>query len=385
MKVILSIDPIRYPLTGIGRYTFELVNNLPNVSEDLSLKLLSGYTILNESGFNSHELEKRNQEDSRNTIRQYAHKIPGLVLAHRKILSNLQTKTLSKHNDSILHSPNFYLPKHSGPSVVTIHDLAFNKFPSFHPSSRATLLQKETENAVKKANVIITDSEFTKSEIVAYYGVNRDKVEAIPLASTAGGISWSTQESDEAMIRYGLRENGYSLYIGTIEPRKNIGNLISAYENLPRAARANWPIVMCGYHGWKSKDLHKRITKAEQEGWLKYLGYLAEKDLQILYSNARLFVYPSFYEGFGLPVLEAMASGLPVVCANSSSLPEVVGKAAMMCSPEDVDSLSTLIQEGLENEIWRNSARTLGIERSKKYSWYRCAKETAEVYSRIAV
>ena len=134
---------------------------------------------------------------------------------------------------------------------------------------------------------------------------------------------------------------------------------------------ARWPLVLAGYHGWQSETLHKRIQDAVTAGWARYLGYVANEDLPILFAGARLFVFPSHYEGFGLPVLEAMASGVPVVCSNSSSLPEVTGGAALMCDALDVHKLNQLIVVGLEDESWRVGAVTKGLAQSSKFSWER--------------
>ena len=143
--------------------------------------------------------------------------------------------------------------------------------------------------------------------------------------------------------------------------------------------------MLAGYHGWQSETLHKRIQDAVTAGWARYLGYVANEDLPILFAGARLFVFPSHYEGFGLPVLEAMASGVPVVCSNSSSLPEVTGGAALMCDALDVHKLNQLIVVGLEDESWRVGAVTKGLAQSSKFSWERCAKETMAVYRELAV
>ena len=170
---------------------------------------------------------------------------------------------------------------------------------------------------------------------------------------------------------------------GTIEPRKNIEVLLDAYALLSKTVRQQWPLVLIGYQGWHSEQLHVRIEAAMSEGWAHYLGFVEADDLPLIYAGARIFVFPSLYEGFGLPVLEAMASGIPVVCSNASTLPEVAGDAAAMCEPQDVDALSELINRALQDECWREQAVKKGMQQAEKFSWQRCAKETAAVYKEV--
>jgi alpha-1,3-rhamnosyl/mannosyltransferase len=175
----------------------------------------------------------------------------------------------------------------------------------------------------------------------------------------------------------------YTLFTGTVEPRKNIGTLLDAYSRLPAALRGRCPLVVCGYRGWQSDALHRRLEEAQAQGWVKYLGFVSNEMLPLLMAGARLFAYPSVYEGFGLPVLEAMASGVPVVCSNATTLPEVTGGAAAMHEPNDVDTLLVCLQQGLEDGTWRHEARERGLVRADQFSWERCASETMAVYKAV--
>ncbi|HDV3496975.1 TPA: glycosyltransferase family 4 protein, partial [Escherichia coli] len=183
--------------------------------------------------------------------------------------------------------------------------------------------------------------------------------------------------------KYNLSFKNYTLFIGSIEPRKNISTLLTAYNRLPLSLRQRVPLVISGFKGWNSDDLHKRFMKGEREGWLRYLGFTPYADLPALYAGATTFIFPSIYEGFGLPVLEAMASGTPVVCSNSSSLPEVVGDVALMCDALDVETLTTLIIKSLEDDPWRLWAGEHGIQRASQFSWERCASETITAYKQV--
>ncbi|KYP95475.1 mannosyltransferase, partial [Sodalis-like endosymbiont of Proechinophthirus fluctus] len=176
---------------------------------------------------------------------------------------------------------------------------------------------------------------------------------------------------------------GYTLFTGTIEPRKNLMVLFSAYEQLPLKLRQRYPLVISGYKGWGSGAEHQRLERGSREGWVSYLGYVAQEELPILFAAARLFVFPSLYEGFGLPVLEAMASGVPAVCSNVASLPEVANDAALTCDPRDVDALSEGIARGLQDDVWRVETIDAGLARAQMFSWQRCAQDTIKAYLKV--
>ena len=140
---------------------------------------------------------------------------------------------------------------------------------------------------------------------------------------------------------------------------------------------------MAGYKGWANEAIMERLDRAIREGWAYYLGFVPDADLPYLFAGAKLFVFPSLYEGFGLPVLEAMASGVPVLTSSSSTLPEVAGGAAAICHPEDIESMTAALLKGLVDETWRSSAVELGLSQASKFSWQKCAEETAEVYRKV--
>jgi alpha-1,3-rhamnosyl/mannosyltransferase len=253
----------------------------------------------------------------------------------------------------------------------------------YHPPERVRYMQRELNLTLQRASMLITDSEYTRQELASYFGYPLDKISTISLACSSNFCPREAAGSVSVLTRLGLLHGGYTLYAGTIEPRKNIEALLDAYSTLPDAIRQRWPLVLAGYHGWQSEQLHERINAAANAGWARYLGYVADEDLPYLFSGAHLFFFPSHYEGFGLPVLEAMASGIPVVCSNASSLPEVVGGAALMFDPEDVEALRQLMLIGLEDKVWRETAKEKGLIRASTFSWQRCAKETVAVYRKL--
>jgi alpha-1,3-rhamnosyl/mannosyltransferase len=244
-------------------------------------------------------------------------------------------------------------------------------------------MNKEIEKTLKKASHLITDSETVRQEIIKFFLWPAGKVTTIPLGVSSAFFSRDPSETIPILRSFGLKPGAYALCVGTIEPRKNVEQLISAFERLPLSLRQSYPLVLVGDIGWNSEGIHKRIDEAQRRGWLKYLGYVREVFLPALYSGCRAFLYPSLYEGFGLPLLESMACGAPVLTSNCSSMPEVVGDAGILVDPCDILSLSNGIERVLTDETWRSRAVALGIERARPMTWDVSARKTVEVYRRV--
>jgi len=243
---------------------------------------------------------------------------------------------------------------------------------------------RELPKALKRADVIITDSNYTRAEVIEYSGFDPSRVLATPLAASKEFQARTEHECLETLGKFQVSYQGYVLYAGTVEPRKNLISLLDAYEALPASLRKTTPLVVAGYKGWRSEDVHERLEKAHAAGWAKYLGFVSDQDLPILFSAAKTFVYPSVYEGFGLPVLEALASGVPVVCSNTTSLPEVAGDAALMCEHADVDTLAQLIIKSLEDQEWRQAAIRQGLQQAATLSWQKTVDKTIGAYKLAA-
>ncbi|KQW31334.1 mannosyltransferase [Rhizobium sp. Root274] len=374
MKTILSIDPIRFPLTGIGRYTFELGRHLQQSTEISDLRFLSGFRFTADLPVPS------NTSDGNHRLKRWVQKSD---IARRLAsfgLNTLKSRALRGHEDFLYHGPNYYLPQFGGRRVVTFHDLSPFRFPDCNEPQTIRILQNAMKQSARVADVIITDAEFNRQETASFFSWPLEKVHAVPLACSPEFAPRSESEIRETLAKYDLHAGGYSLFVGTIEPRKNLLVLLAAYSRLPDAVRRRWPLVLSGYKGWRNETIQQQIRDAELQGWARYLGFLPAQDLPLLYSGARLFTFPSKYEGFGLPILEAMASGVPVVCSNSSSLPEVAGDAALTCDPAAVEILTDHIYRGLEDEQWREQAIAKGFVQVSTFSWQRCAEKTLKAY-----
>ena len=379
MKVIFSVEPIRHPLTGIGRYAFELAKRLPKHPDIDQIRWFSRNRFLvaiPDPSIRAGENVRAGARKAGNFLARYDFFRRVQSLSARAG----QFRALGQTKGWLYHGPNFYLPAARGPAVVTFHDLSILKYPQFHPEGRVQFMRKEILLALKRATVIITDTEFIRQEIADYFAFPLERIRAVHLAGGEDFFPRPETETNPALAALKLSHGNYTLYTGTMEPRKNLIRLMDAYGKLEPALRRRFPLIMVGYAGWNNDAIMARVRQAEREGWARYMGYVSNDLLPTLFSGARLFVLPSTYEGFGLPVLEAMASGTPVVCSNSSCLPEIAGHAAAMCAPEDVDHLAQLLKQGLEDESWRESAVAEGLLQARKFSWERCAGETVEAY-----
>ncbi len=377
MKVIFGTDPIKYPLTGIGRYSFELAKGLEKCSDISELLFLNGRHI-------SHTLPTSTNAPSINLgLKKIIQKNWMASELYRVFMPRIKGRVLDQYKDYIYHSPNFYLPACACQTVATFHDLSVFTWPECHPKERVRYMRKELLLTLKRASILITDSEFTRQELAQYFNYPITKIFTAKLASS--GIFFPRENGviTSVISKYNIKVGKYAFFTGSIEPRKNISTLLDAYERLPVELRKTIPLVISGYKGWESEKLRARFAVAEKNGWLRYLGYTSAEDLPFLFAGAKTFIFPSLYEGFGLPVLEAMASGIPVVCSNSSSLPEVVGNCALMNDPLDTEGLTSSILKSLDDDCWRKQAIERGLERAKLFSWENCAQETLNAYRMV--
>lgn len=277
---------------------------------------------------------------------------------------------LRKHSLELLHVPHYNVPLgYKGNMVVTIHDLIHLRYP---PSRAAYIYARLMfESVCKRAKIIIAVSNNTKKDIVKLLGVDERKIRVI-----YEGLGNKFDQSHTNMEQSNS-DSGYILYIGNIKPTKNIFTLVKAFL----IAKQNFPEMRLVIAG---KNFMSKETKQYQNcPEIQFLGEVPHQEIEKLYKNAKIFIFPSFYEGFGLPPLEAMAYGIPVICSNSSSLPEVVGDAAMLFDPQNVNELSGLIVALWKDKEKRKTLSMKGIEQVKKFSWKNCAEQTARVYSEI--
>lgn len=281
-----------------------------------------------------------------------------------------------------------WMPMHNIPLIrsrkiktfVTIHDLAFKHFPKTFPLWGLLKINFLTSLAVRFSDKIITISEASKKDILKFYPfIPENKIKVI--YHGFDGDFFRSKEIGEALnnflAKYALKKGEYLLYVGAIQPRKNLNVLISAFEKIKKE-KPHLKLVLGGEKAWLWDEIEKRIAKSEYKNDIIVTGTLKFEEVKYLFQNASIFIFPSFYEGFGLPVLEAFASEVPVILANNSSLPEVGGGAAEYFEPKSSVDLAEKIGKILNNETLRAEMISRGLEQNRKFSWEKCAKETLD-------
>jgi len=288
----------------------------------------------------------------------------------------------------IFHATEHLLPPLRGVrTVFTFHDAIYALFPQYHLPLNRLFLGLMMPRFLRRADAIIAVSECSKRDAVRLYGIDPARIRVI-YEGVDARFQPVTDLARLAQVRarYALPER-YILYVGTIEPRKNLTTLLEAFHvsrsMFHAAGNTALKLVIGGKTGWLYEGLFRKLRELGLEDEVLLPGYIADEDLPAVYSAASVFVFPSLYEGFGLPPLEAMACGTPVVCSSASSLPEVCGEAALLVEPTDVSALAQAIERVLSDEPLRAALRARGLAQAAKFSWERTARETLAVYREV--
>lgn len=274
------------------------------------------------------------------------------------------------------------MPLRNVPSVLTVHDLIFRLFPQHHKRLNYWYLNAAMPLYCRRASAIIAVSQATKQDLVRCYRLDPAKITVIHEAAAPHFAPASSAQVAQVRARYRLPEE-YLLHVGTIEPRKNLSRLLEAIHRL-RRGKEDIRLVVVGSKGWLYEGFFQRLEDLELGDAVIMPGYVPDTDLAAIYTGARLVVLPSLYEGFGLPVLEAMVCGVPVVCSDRSSLPEVGGDAARFFDPEDVAAMSDVILAAWRDEVQREGMRQAGLAQAAHFSWARAADETLALYTKVS-
>ncbi len=298
-----------------------------------------------------------------------------------------QANVLGRLQADLYHSLAFVGPQWGVrvPQVITVHDLSFWRYPQTLPAWKAFYLRQLTRRSIRRAARVIAVSESTRQDVLRWAQVPSERVVTVPNGVDARFRPLPSQDVAAWRARKGLPER-FLLYLGTLQPRKNLETLLKAYARWRRQApalAAGIPLILAGAKGWYYEHLFQLVDELGLSGAVHFAGYVPAQELPLWYNAATLFLYPSLFEGFGLPVLEAMACGTPVVVADTSSLPEMVADAGLILPPRDVDAWAQGIASLLTDEAYRVDLARRGQERARQFSWERTARETLAVYQDV--
>ncbi|MFO0927012.1 MAG: glycosyltransferase family 1 protein [Gemmataceae bacterium] len=282
----------------------------------------------------------------------------------------------------LYHEPNFLPFASELPTVVTVHDLSVLLHPEWHPADRVRHHQREFLRGLQGCVHVITDTESVRAEVIRTLGFPADRVTRVPI-----GIRTGLRRLPEAEVAAQLRAldlpERYLLYLGTIEPRKNVRMLLEVYCTLPATVRARYPLLVVGGWGWNSGDVAAYLDDEARHRGVRYLGYVPEAALPALYNGARALLFPSHYEGFGLPPLEMLACGGAVLASTAASVAETVGRQAHLVPATDVDGWREALLRVCQDDDWHAELRQDAEHAARPFTWERCAVETAAVYERV--
>ncbi len=283
---------------------------------------------------------------------------------------------------TLFHATEHLLPPLRGvPTVLTVHDLIFRRYPAHHKRLNRWYLNTTMPLFCRRAGHIIAVSEQTKRDVVEAYGIPAEKIAVIYEAANPRFRPQPPETVAAVRARYGLPER-YVLFVSTIEPRKNLSRLLTAFERVHAAGLAD-ALVIVGRRGWLFDAFFADLARSPAKDAVLFPGFVPDADLPAVYAGAQVMAFPSEFEGFGLPVLEAMACGAPVVCSNTSSLPEVAGDAALLVDPLDVNILADALARVLQDAPLREQMRARGLLQAARFSWSRAAEETLAVYRQV--
>ena len=358
--------PLAQPRTGVGTYTFELARALAAAAPQDEFELISPLPF-----------EDTVLTDARPVNLALIYSRPNFF-QRRWWTVGLPSYIKRNQTLALFHGTNYEIPlRESCPAILTIHDLSLLLHSNTHAARAVRRARLLMPVMARKARLIITPSEVVKNEVCEHLRIRPDKVFAIPLAPRSSFKPVPPSETLATRKRLGI-EDQFLMFVGTIEPRKNLSTLLQALEEVMQTTELRPQLVVAGKIGWKSDEVLLQLSQSPIRDRVRQLGFVSDEDLRALYSCCSAFVYPSIYEGFGLPPLEAMACGAPVIASRVPSIKESV---ARIISATDSKGLARNVIELLRDEGARQSLSIRGLEHARDFSWQRTAALTREVYT----
>lgn len=375
IKLAFNATALRSTKTGIGQYVYQLAKGLrAHPSTDVS------YFYGSHWGNEVIENPQGGLAVAKSLVKKV---LPKPYVVVRSLMQYNFNKGVQKRQPDLYHEPSFLAFNTDKPVVLTVHDLSWIRFPEFHPLERVRAMNHFFEPSLNRASLILTDSNFVRNEVVDMFGVNPNKILAIPLGVESLFRPRMEDETAEVLCKFSLAHGRYLLAVGTLEPRKNLQLVLSAFKKISPVIRKYYPLVIVGARGWHNSKLDKEIESFVKSGEVRVLGYLSREELAIVLSGSTMLVYPSVYEGFGLPPLEGMASAVPVISSNVSSIPEVVGDAGILIDPANEVELANAIEELIDDQQLRGLYSKKGLQKSRNFTWSNCVEKTVNAYQKV--
>jgi len=370
MRIAFDATAIPANRAGAGTYIYSLVQALAHVDADNEYHVFAKPEYADEFGPLGPNFR---------LVRVPLASTPRRLLWEQAALP----RALKALGADLLHSPHYTTPRLAPcPVVATFHDMTYLLTPELHPRFHRRFFPPMMRASARRAARILNISESTRRDMLRLLPITAGKATTTLLAAGPVFRVAPAGEVAEACARFGLTPGRFLLYVGVLEPRKNVPLLLQAYARI--AARfPDSPLVIAGKKGWMYEEIFAQVSALGLSNRVVFTGYVAEEDLPRLYGGARAFVYPSRYEGFGLPVLEAMQCGCPVVTSDVSSMPEVAGDAALLIDPDDAGGLADALARVLTDDALVADLSRRGIARAAGFSWERCARETRAVYEAV--
>lgn len=363
-KIIIDTLSLLGNLSGIGRFTYEIARILSQNSQ---------YRWNFFYGYSSRRLISPSNASSAKTLRRAVIKNPFFKALVRKTMFCIAGLFSSRYD--LYWQPNFVLIKNikARKIIATVHDFSWELYPEFQPQERVKYFKDNFYIQILRCDHIIAGSYFTKKEIVERTSFKPENITVI-----YHGINHTLFKP---LLNNKPIKQKYILAVGSIEPRKNLKNLLLAYLQCDKAFKDEYHLYLVGDSGWKNDEIMQLVDSMNQ--WVHPTGYISDEKLADMYRNASVFVYPSFYEGFGIPPLEAMACGTAVIASNASTLPEVCGDAAYYVDPLDIRAIMDSMKKVLCDEVLRHDLISKGLKHAQKFSWEKSAKEHMSVFEKV--
>lgn len=387
-KLLINVSPIREPLTGIGYYTLNILSEL--LSRDVDVigirngKLLPPELLVElVSQFQNPMSNAKSLSSKKRLVVEFLRAIPGVYQLKNHLLSLRAQKQLKDlaNQEYVYFEPSFVPFDYEGVTITTVHDLSFLSHPSFHPATRVSYLTNKMQSSITKSDHIVVDSDFILKELHDFFPASKEKSSTLYLGVADSFRPYAKDECDGLLRSLKIKHNHFVLSVATLEPRKNLSKLIDAYKLLPSSVRNQYPLVLVGDQGWKNIELMNNAKELVERGQIIFTGYVTDDDLKHLYASTAAFVYPSLYEGFGLPVIEAMASGAPVITSDIGATAEVAASGALLVNPCDEVAISKAILRFIQCPGDKANLSKCGIERASTFKWPNTVEQLLEIVS----